>query len=252
MLYLTVLFLTVTDKLKQFKLLKFLEVFKNPMAYITFLGTFSFIISMILAGFSMFVIKKLCILCVITYFIDFAIALVSAKNVKEYFINFKTTAIDFIDGIKKYPKTFAILLIFAISFLSYSGFTDSFVPHVKKSKELKRYARMTVNPFKINGNLLGVENADVIIELYSDYVCPLCYIQNIMLHRIVSEYSNVKIIHHNLPFDKECNLDLDFNAHPGACYMARAALAAEKQGNYWGMASLLYEKAPKNDAQLLP
>ena len=250
--YITVFFLTIVEKLKSIKFLKFLEVFKNPMAYITFLGTFAFICSMILAGFSLFVIKKLCILCVITYFIDFGIALISAKSFKEYFANFKTTFIDFIDGAKKYPKTFVVLLIFAISFFSFSGLTNSFVPHVKKSKDIKKYAKMTENPYRVDGNLLGVENADVVIELYSDYVCPLCYIQNIMLHRIVKEYSNVKIIHHNLPFDKECNLDIEVNAHPGACYMARAALAAEKQGNYWGMASLLYENAPKNDEQLTP
>jgi len=251
-LYILVLFLTVVDKLKNIKFLKFLEVFKNPLAYITFLGTLAFIFSMGLAGFSLFVIKKLCILCVITYFIDFAIALVSAKSFKEYFLNFKTTFTDFIDGAKKYPKTAIILLIFSIAFFSFSGLTNSFVPHVKKSKDIKRYAKMTENPYKTNGNILGAEDGDVVIELYSDYVCPLCYVHNIMLHRIVTEYSNVKIIHHNLPFDKECNLDININAHPGACYMARAAMAAEKQGNYWGMASLLYENAPKNDEQLLP
>ena len=249
-LYITVLFLTFVNKLKQIKFLRFLEVFKEPMAYITFLGSIAFLISMVLAGFSLFVIKKLCILCVITYFIDLAIALVSAKNFKEYFLNFKTTFVDFLDGIKNYPKTFIVLLVFAVSFLCFSGITDVFVPHIKKTKDLKKYANMLENPYKINGNLLGAEDADVVIELYSDYVCPLCYIQNIMLHRIVKEYSNVKIIHHNLPFDKECNLELSVNAHPGACYMARAALAAEKQGNYWGMASLLYEENPKNDRQL--
>ena len=250
--YLTTFFLTIVDKLKNIKFLKFLEVFKNPMAYVTFLGTLAFICSMVLAGFSLFVIKKLCILCVITYFIDFAIALISAKSFKEYFTNFKTTLVDFIDGAKSYPKTFVILLVFSIAFLSYSGITNNFVPHVKKNLDIKKYANMIENPYKAEGNTLGAENADVVIDLYSDYVCPLCYIHNIMLHRIVKEYSNVKVIHHNLPFDKECNLDIGINAHPGACYMARAALAAEKQGNYWGMASLLYENAPKNDKQLAP
>ena len=73
-----------------------------------------------------------------------------------------------------------------------------------------------------------------------------------MLHRIVQDYSNVKIIHHNLPFDKECNYDINVNMHPGACYMAKAALSAEKQGNYWGMSSLLYENHPMNDNELTP
>ena len=250
--YIMVFFLTIVDKLKNIKLLKFLEVFKNPMAYITFLGTIAFLCSMILAGLSVYLIKKLCILCVITYLIDFLIAIVPAKNFKEYFIHFKTTFADFISGAKKYPKTLVVLVLLTASFLTYSGLTDSFVPHVKKSKEIRKYALMKENPYKINGNVLGDENAEVVIDLYSDFVCPLCYINNIMLHKFIKDYSNVKIIHHNLPFDKECNPDISINVHAGACYMSKAALAAERQGNYWGMSSLLYENKPKNKEDLIP
>jgi len=242
--YITVFFLTIVDKLKNIKFLSFLEVFKNPNAYITFLGTLAFAISMVLAGISLWVIKKLCILCVFTYIIDFMIAIISASSVKEFFVNFKTTFIDFIDGIKKYPRTFVILLITSVAFLTVSEVTNVFTPHIKKIKERREIARMKENPYKINGNVLGNENGDVVIHLYSDFVCPLCYINNIMLHKMAQEYSNILIIHHNLPFDTACNPELNFNVHPGACRMALAALAAEKQGNYWGMSSLLYENKP--------
>ena len=250
--YLTVLFLTFVDRLKQVKFLKFLEVFKNPMSYIAVLGTVAFICSMILAGISIWVIKKLCILCVITYFIDFLIALIAIKGGKEYFSSFKTTVLDFIEGAKKYPKTFVILLILAISFLTFSGVTNNFVPHIKKSQEIKKIMKMKTNPYKADGNILGADNPDVIVELYSDYVCPMCYINNIMLHRAVKEYKNIQVVHYNLPFDKECNPEISMSMHPGACFMARAALAAKEQGNYWGMGNLLYEKHPMNDEQLLP
>ena len=249
--YITTLFLTFVDKLKNIKFLRFLEVFKNPFAYITAIGTFAFIVSMILACISLWVIKKLCILCVITYFIDFCIALISAKNWKEYIGNFKVTFIDFIDGIKSYPKTFVILLIFSVSFLAVSEVTDIFIPHLRKTKEIKKYMQMQENPYRVDGNLLGVENADVVVDLYSDFGCPMCYIHNIMLHKAVKEYSNIKIIHHNLPFDKECNYELGATMHVGACYMARAAISAGKQGKYWGMSSLLYEKHPMNDEALI-
>ena len=250
--YITVLFMTFVDKLKNIKFLKFLEVFKNPMAYITVIGTIAFIVSMSLAGISIFKIKKLCILCVITYFIDFLIALIPSVNWKDYFISFKTTLFDFLDGVKKYPKTFIVLLVLSLSFLTYSEITDCFVPHIKKAKEIKKFMQYTENPYKVDGNLLGNENADVVIELYSDYGCPVCYVHNIMLHKAVQEYDNVKVIHYNMPFDRECNFEISFTMHPGACFMARAALAAGQQGNYWGMSSLLYEKHPMNDEALIP
>ena len=250
--YVTVLFLTVVDKLKQIKFLKFLEVFKNPFAYISFLGTVAFACSMVLAYLSLHKINKLCILCVITYIIDLIIALhASSWNLKELVKSFQTTFVDFIAGAKQYIKTFIVLVILAVSFLCYSGITYNFVPHVKKQKAILKYRDIKYNPYRVKGNLLGNEKADVTIELYSDYVCPLCYINNIMLHQAAKEFSNIKVIHHNYPFDKECNPYITINMHPNACFMSKGAIAARNQGNYWEMSSLLYENQPKNMTDML-
>lgn len=250
--YITVFFLTIVDKLKQLKFLKFLEVFKQPMAYITFLGTIAFTCSMVLAGLSLFKIHKLCVLCVITYIIDLIIALVaSSGRFRQIVEDFKTTFVDFIAGAKKFPKTFVILLLLATSFFTYSGVTYNFVPHIKKQKAILKYRDIKFNPYRVKGNTLGAEKADVVIELYSDYVCPLCYIHNIMLHKAVHDFSNIKIIHHNYPFDKECNPYISVNMHPNACFMARGAIAARNQGNYWEMSSLLYENQPTKMADML-
>ena len=250
--YITILFMTIVDKIKEIKFLNFLKVFKNPNAYITFLGTIAFSISMILAGISLFLIHKVCILCVLTYFIDLIIALMACNfKIQNIIESFKTTFYDFIYGMKSYPKTFVVLLLIATTFLSYSAITLNFVPHIKKRNEIMKYAKMKFNPYRIKGNLLGVENADVTIELYSDYVCPHCYINNIMLHKALKEFKNVKVIHHNLPFDKECNHYISINMHPKACFMSKAAIAARNQNNYWEMSSLLYENQPKNFKDLL-
>ena len=250
--YILMLFLTVVDKLKQVKFLKFLEVFKSPMAYIASIGTIAFGISMILAGLSLFKIHKLCILCQITYFIDLILALIASNcQFKLLVESFKQTILDFIAGARQYTKTFIVLLIIAISFFAYSGITYNFVPHVKRQKAIMKYHNIKFNPYRVKGNLLGVEKADVVIDLYSDYVCPICYMNNIMLHQAAKEFSNIKIVHHNYPFDKECNPYITVNMHPNACFMAKAAIAARNQGNYWEMSSLLYENQPKNEEALL-
>lgn len=250
--YLTVLFLTFVDKLKNIKILSFLSVFKVPNAYIAVLGSIAFTVSMILAGISLFGIHKLCILCVITYIIDLIIACVAADGLfKNIIASVKTTFFDFINGVKAYPKTFVILLLIATSFLAYSGITLNFVPHIKKRIEILKYNKIKFNPYRVKGNFLGDENATVVVELYSDYICPLCYMNNIMLHKAVKELKNVKIVHHNYPFDKVCNPYINVNMHPNACFLSRGAIAAGYQGNYWEMSSLLYENKPKKmDAML--
>ncbi|MBE7711983.1 MAG: hypothetical protein E7Z92_07600 [Cyanobacteria bacterium SIG31] len=250
--YLTVLFLTFVDKLKSIKFLHFLEVFKNPVAYIATLGSIAFVISMVLAGISFFGIHKICILCIATYIIDLIIALVASDGMFKNIISaFKTTFVDFISGAKKYTKTFLVLLILATSFLVYSGVTLNFVPHIKQRKDLMKYRKIKYNPYRIKGNVLGNPEGKVVIELYSDYVCPLCYVQNIMLHQAVKDYKNIKIIHHNYPFDKDCNPYISINMHPKACFMAKGAIASRKQNNYWEMSSLLYENQPKNMEDML-
>lgn len=250
--YLVILFLTMVDKLKSIKFLKFLEVFKSPMDYISTLGAISFLVSMTLAGISFFGIHKLCILCVATYFLDLTIAVVASNGMFKNIVNsFKVSFLDFVEGVKKYTKTFVILLILFTSFLAYSGITLNFVPHIKKRNEILKYRKMKVNPYRVKGNILGAENAEIVIDLYSDYVCPLCYINNIMLHKAVKEFKNIRIVHHNYPFDKECNPYINVNMHPSACFMSRGAISARKQGNYWEMASLLYENQPKKMDDML-
>lgn len=250
--YTVIMFLTVVDKLKNIKFLSFLNVFKEPKAYIATLGSIAFICSLVLAGISIFGIHKLCILCCITYIIDLIIALVASDGMfKNIVQSFKTTVLDFIEGAKKYTKTCIILVLLSAGFLAYSGITLNFIPHYKKSQSILKYRKIKFNPYRVKGNLLGNENGDVVIELYSDYVCPLCYIHNIMLHQAVKEFKNIKIIHHNYPFDKECNPYITINMHPNACFMSKGAIAARNQGNYWEMSSLLYENQPKKMDDML-
>ncbi|MCQ2754923.1 MAG: hypothetical protein MJ231_07760, partial [bacterium] len=213
-LYLIVLFLTFVDKLKNIKFLGFLNVFKEPRAYISFLGTIAFLISMLIAGLSFFAIKKLCILCVVTYVLDFVIALVASNGLfKNIVQDFKTTYFDVIEGIKKYTRTFIVLVILGVSFLCYSGISLQFVPHIKKAQDISKYRKMKYNPYRVKGNILGNPSGNVKIYLYSDYVCPMCYIQNIMIHKAVSEYKNIRVIHFNYPFDKECNPYISTDMH---------------------------------------
>lgn len=72
-----------------------------------------------------------------------------------------------------------------------------------------------------------------------------------MIHKAAKELKNVKIIHKNLPLDTECNKYLQQPFHVGACQMARYALAAEKQGKFWDINSLFFEKQPNTDEEIL-
>lgn len=252
-LYIFIIFLCFVDKLKNYSYLKFLEVFKNPLAYISVLGLVSFFISMILAAISIFEIKKICILCVFTYFLNLFIALIATDYKTGVVEGFKVSVIDFIDAlkVKKYLISFISISLITAVFLTYTSLSYCFTPQVKRYKSISEFAKMKSNPFKASGNVLGDPNAKLVVEFYSDYECPICYSTNLMVYRSAQELSGVKFVHYNLPLDSECNPKVIHSFHENSCKMARYALASKSQGRFWDFNSELFEKQPKTDQAIL-
>ena len=246
-LYSFILMLLNVEKIQNIKGFGLLKVFKNPMSYISALGLISFCISISLAITSIFYLNKICILCFVTYFIDLAISIVSTDfNNGGFKKSFAESFNDFVVGVKEYTLPFIIAVILASIFLSY---TTICMPFASRKQSIKHYMLMKHNPYKVSGNVLGNKNGKIVANVYTDFVCPVCYSYNIMLHKIVKENKDVHIIHHNLPLDTECNPYLEQQMHQGACRMARYAIAAENQGKYWDMANAIFENKPKNDKE---
>lgn len=258
-LYFVFLFFTYVDKIKEitikgFKLFGFLEVFKHPESYLCALGIISFFLSMILAGVSIFEIHKICILCFFTYILNLLIGLVAKPRGENYLTVFKTSFIDFIDAlkIKKYAIAFTVLVIAAIGVLTYTAVSDVLAPQVKMQKELNYYSSPNGTDYKASGNTLGDPMAGLVVHVYTDYKCPFCFVLNTMMHRAVSELSNLKVVHHNLPLDTACNEYLKGNQmHEGSCLLSLYSIAAGYQGKYWAMNSLLFDKEFQNENEIL-
>ncbi len=252
-LYLFIIFLCFVDKLKEFKYLGFLKVFKNPASYIYCITLLSFLISMLLAAISIFEIQKICILCFVTYLLDLLIALFARSWDKDLFYDFRISIQDFIDAVKvkKYAISLAALILIAAAFLTFTSASYIFTPQVKKFKSIEFFKNLKSNPYKVNGNTLGDDDAKIIIHEYIDYNCPSCYISNIMLHRIVAELEGIKIIQHNLPLDKACNPYVPTQIHEHSCMLAKYAIAAKNQGKFWDMNEMLFESTPKSEDEVL-
>lgn len=242
------------DKIKNIKFLGFLEVFKNPMAYISALGFISFLISMILAGISIFEIKKICVLCVFTYFLNLVIAVVATDFKAGILNSFKLSIKDFIDAlkIKKYLISFLVCILVACGFLAYTSLSYVFTPQVKTVNEFKKYEKMSdSNPFKVSGNLMGDKDGKLTVYIYTDYRCPICRTYNVITSRAAVEMKGFKIVHRNLPLDMECNKNLKSQFHEGSCMLSKYSIAAEKQGRLWDLNSELFEKQPQTEADVL-
>lgn len=251
LLYLIFLFFTYIDKLQNLKFMSFFKIFKNPSSYIFCIGLLSFILSMILGSISIFAIHSICIFCFMTYFIDLLIAITSKTKgisiAEEIKISFK----DFIDAVKqkKYLISLLTVILIAASILTYTSITNVLAPQVAErkayNKELKSYEHLA------NGYELGSKDANVVVHEYIDFNCGGCYLANVYLHRIVNEFSNVKVIQHNVPLDIQCNKNMQHEGHKNSCLKTSYALAAEKQNKYWQMADILFQKGPQTEEEIL-
>ncbi len=253
--YVFVFFMLKAKELKEHKLFKFMEVFKNPLDYIAVLGLFSFVVSIILLLVSLFEIKKLCIFCAFTYVLNLAIALVATRPLKEgsFWGSLKQSVTDFIDAVK--IKHYAIALVLVIlagaGVLAYTNTSLIFAPHVKNNKELQFYKEAKIEDYLVSGNQLGVKDAPIKVNVYSDYDCPVCRYLHIQLYYLAKKYDNVEFVHKNYPLDQNCNKFLPFPGHVNSCMKARYAEAAMMQGKYLDFAAHLFKEQPEDEDAVL-
>lgn len=243
LLYMLFTVMLLSPKLTKFKLLRFLEVFKNPYSYIFSLASLAFVISMSLACISIFVIQKICTLCFATYIVDLLLAIFAKDFSKPLFFEVKQTFDDVKSALseKKYLITACVLVAAFVATLVYTCVSGIFVPQ-NESEDLGKIVHE--ENFVYEDNKLGAKDAQIIINDYIDYNCAGCLMMNTSLRRIVKELDNVLIIQHNFPLDKECNPLIKGAGHPGSCFEARVVLAAGKQGKYWEADKLMFEHTP--------
>lgn len=245
----------IVDKLKKIPLLKFLEVFKNKYHYIGALGIISFVISMFLLCESYFVIKKLCVMCAVTYIINLLIGLVAIHKLEGGLIGaIRQSWIDFTEALKPIPYrvAFAIVMICASIFLGWTYTSAKFSPALKYYREIGQFVKSGVNSYAIKGNVLGSKDKDaIVLHVYSDYKCPMCFACNNMIHKLAKDFSNLRIEAHSLPLDTECNKYLTQPFHYGSCTMAKYSIAAREQGKFWEVESLFFEQKPTGEDEVI-
>ena len=250
-LYLFFLFMTYVDKLREVKFFPILKVFKNPASYIFCIALFSFVISMILGCISVFKINAICIFCFMTYLVNLLIAIAAKTKGISIIEEVKICISDFIEAIKvkKNAFWFALLVLAAVSTLAYTTVSNIFSPQIIKQNQLRNQSRIYKG--LVNGNEMGKDDAPLIINEYIDFNCHGCFMAHLYLHRIMDEFSNVKIIQHQVPLEQACNHNMQHEGHKTSCLKTSYALAAAKQNKYWEMADILFFDAPSTEKEII-
>ena len=89
---------------------------------------------------------------------------------------------------------------------------------------------------------IGAENPELTIEEFTDYQCFQCKKMHFFLRRLVAQHPDkIRLVHRNYPLDHELNpIVVPQPYHVGSGKMALVANAAGLSGKFWEMNDLLF------------
>lgn len=101
-----------------------------------------------------------------------------------------------------------------------------------KSKTVNPTPVTNANIDSARGHIRGDANAPITVVEFGDLECPACGAAEPFVRQMLAKHSDVKLSFINFPLP----------IHPNAVPAARAAEAADKQGKYYQMHDMLYDK----------
>ena len=95
---------------------------------------------------------------------------------------------------------------------------------------------------------IGAENADLVITEFSDYMCFQCNKIHYLLRRLIHRYpGRIKIIHRHFPMDSRFNPIVKNPLHEGAGRLALLSLYAKNEGKFWEISDYLFSTSRTAD-----
>ena len=91
---------------------------------------------------------------------------------------------------------------------------------------------------------IGAENAEWVITEFADYMCFQCNKIHNFLRKLMNRYpGRIKLIHRHFPMDSKFNPIVKRPFHEGAGKLALLAIQAESEGKFWAVNDALYDQA---------
>ncbi len=198
------------------------------------------IISIIFAAISTLYIRSYCIMCILSYGINFMLLfytwlIIRRFGEKEGMIEGFSQEIKFVFERKNlFFSLFAPYTILVISaFIYFPAYWDLTPPPL--SANVPKGITEEGHPW-----IGGSEKPDLVITEFSDYLCFQCQKMHFLLRRLVEKNpQKIRLIHRHYPMDHRYNPLVKEPFHVGSGDMSLLAIYAAKEGKFWEMNDLL-------------
>jgi len=204
------------------------------------------IYSIVLALISTFLIHSYCIMCILSYGINFGLTYMVWLAGKRM-----SHGSGMIAGAEQHPKIHwfvkgysarilsgwaLIALAVIVFFPAYWHFTPPAL-----SDTIATGVTREGYPW------IGAENPELEITEFADYQCFQCKKMHFFLRELIQQYPNkIRLIHRQFPMDNQFNPLVKDAFHVGSAKMSLLAEYAKTKGKFWQMNDLLFEMAGKD------
>jgi uncharacterized membrane protein len=95
---------------------------------------------------------------------------------------------------------------------------------------------------------IGSENADLVITEFADYLCFQCNKMHFYLRKLMNQYpGKIKIIHRHFPMDSRFNPIVKIPFHEGSGMLSLLAIYAKAEDKFWQANDFFYANARISD-----
>ncbi len=206
------------------------------------------ICSIILAYILRYHIRVYCIMCMLSYGINFLLLyltwIVRRRFAAQGFLKDVREDISFLWQNKKQNSylfvPFVIFIVFMLLF--FPRYWSFEMPPVSSD--------ITTGITEDGSPWIGAENPELVITEFTDYMCFQCKKTHFFLRKIISQYPRkIRLVHKHFPMDKEFNPIVTTSLHEGSGKLAIAAVYAIHEDKFWEMNDLLYD-IPKGSKKI--
>lgn len=225
---------------------------ENATGHIFALSTVGLGVSLFLAYTSFFVIKAVCLMCLVTYGAVAGLFLVAGARTPFPMTTLPRRAWQDARAVLARPAGLTVVLLFvvaattAIAFVPRDPAPGAGQAHAQPPADRRaEFLRFWESQQRIQIPV-PTDGAVVLVVRFSDYQCPACAQTHKDYKPILAKYAArfpgaVKLVLKDFPLERECNAGLARDLHYASCEAAAAARLAHGVGKGEAMEDWLYE-----------
>jgi len=218
---------------------------KTRIWSILFLLSVAFCVySLILAAISTFLIHSYCLMCVVSYAINFSL-LYFCWIIRKRFNNesiFTSLNLDilYLSNIRKVSIPLISLFLIVSMILPFTFKTYWHLEPPSLSTDIPQGVTEDGYPW------IGAQHPDLVITEFTDYLCFPCKKFHFFLRHIIAKNpEKIRLVHRHFPMDDKINPVVGQPFHIGSAKLALMAVYALKNDKFWEMNDFLYNHSEK-------